>query len=109
MAECRPDALVAVEAYVTEARGGWPCATERGSADLEALHRRLVEGEAEPGLLRHRELAALDRRRLLVEAQGPRHVLDGEADGDRRDQVHVDLRDQMAHDRQVERLGHARD
>src|SRR5262249_5226969 len=81
----------------------------RGSADLKAFHRGLVERQAEAQLLWHDELPALDGRRLLVEVQGPRHVLDGQAVGDRCDQVHVDLRYQMANDRQIERLGHARD
>src|SRR5207249_278184 len=46
-----------------------------GSADLVSLHRRLIEREPEPRLLRHHELTAFDGRRLLVEIQGPRHVL----------------------------------
>src|SRR5262249_15040839 len=58
---------------------------------LEALDRGLVEGEAQPRLLRHHELTALERRRLLEEPQRPRHVLDGETVGNRRDQMHVDL------------------
>src|SRR5262249_57576071 len=41
----------------------------RGSADLKALHRGLVERQAEARLLRPDELPALDGRRLLGTAQ----------------------------------------
>src|SRR5439155_16087522 len=43
------------------------------SADLVALDRRLIEGQAEPGFLRHHELAMLDGRCLLEEPERPRH------------------------------------
>src|SRR6266568_3755590 len=69
--------------------------------------RRRVEREPEPRRLRHHELAALERRRLREEPERPRHVLDGEAVRDRGDKVDVDLGDEVAHHRQVERLGHA--
>src|SRR6267142_1810601 len=79
------------------------------SADLIALERRLVEREAEPGLSRYHEQAALDGRRLLLEPERPRHVLDGEAVGNGRDEMDVDLRHEVAHHGEVERLGHAGD
>src|SRR5882762_11717997 len=79
------------------------------SADLITLERGLIEREAEAWLLRDHELALLDRWRLLEELERPRHVLDGEPVRDRRDQMDVDLRHQVAHHRQVEGLGHAGD
>ena len=60
-----------------------PSSASRSGDDyaLKLRDRLLVELEAEAGFLRQHELAVLDRRRLLVQRQHPRHVFDREAVG----------------------------
>src|SRR5947209_103433 len=72
------------------------------------LEYGLVELQPQTWLLGYRQQAVLHRRRLLPEAQRPRHVLDGQVVGDRGDQVDVNLRDDVAHDRQIGAVGDAR-
>src|SRR5262245_59062580 len=72
------------------------------SGDLVALDGTRVECETQAWSLGHDEVTALDGRRFLEQPERPGHVLDGEAVGDGGDDVHVDLGQQVAHDRQVE-------
>ena len=61
----------------------------------EAIIDGARERQAEPRLGRHRHPAFLGNRRIVEQRLRPRHVLDGQAVRDGRDQVHVDLGDQM--------------
>ena len=79
------------------------------SAQRVAVDHVAIESQAQPGRRRHSQLAVHRPRHFLEQLQRPRHVFDGEAVGDRRDEMHVDLGEQVAHDRQVEGFGHAGD
>src|SRR5262249_15941807 len=78
-----------------------------GLADLVALDGLPIETQSQAGFLRHQELPILHLWGLLEEPQRPGHVLDGEAVWKGGDEVHVDLRDEMADHRQVKGFGHA--
>src|SRR5262249_25260631 len=73
--------------------------------DPMAAHGRLVELEAEPGSRGRDELTVLDARHRPEDAGRARHVLDHVAVGDRREQVHLDLRHHVAAHRHAVRLG----
>src|SRR5262249_44407208 len=79
------------------------------SANLVALERCLIEREPESGLRGYEQLAVIELRRFFPKPQRPRHVFDREAVGDRRDQMHVQLGDEMADHGQIERLRHTGD
>src|SRR5436190_2146425 len=81
----------------------------RSSLGSAAVDRLQIEFEAEAGLCRHRQFAVLLHRHLFEERHQPRHVFDRQPVRHGADQMHMHLRDQVADDRQVERLGHAGD
>src|SRR6478735_6732574 len=81
----------------------------RSSLGAVAVDRLQIEFEAEAGFCRHRQFAILLHRHFFEERHQPRHVFDREPVRYRSDQMHMHFGNEMADDRQVERLRHARD
>ena len=68
-----------------------------------------AELQTQPRLGRHNQFTLHRHGNFLPQTKRPRHVFDSQTVGNRRNQMHMNFREQMAHHRQIECLGHGRD
>src|SRR6476661_4105245 len=78
-------------------------------SNTPALERFRVELEPQPRFVGYGQLTVHRLRHFLPQLRRPRHILDGETVRNRRNHMHGNLRAQVIHDRQIERLSHAGD